>query len=466
MTASAVATNTVLDAALEKLRAGRTPLPVAADGSKRPAIPAWKHLQGTPPTEAVVRAWYAETPDAGLAKLTTAYEVTVDIDDPALADELVADIALQAEAPLERTPRGGLHIDLASSVPTSSGPLVTGDGVHVGDLKAAGGYIITAPTPGYSRINAVGTSLPVRDARAWVVETLAAFGVSIRDAGRRDGAESASGRSDGRGAIAEGTRNTRLASYAGTMQQRAMSPAAIEAALLAENAQRCDPPLPVHAVRAIAASIGRYPPGEPPVEAEASSPSDRSRAKTGGAFILDAPASVPALWGDGDDVLHAAGEALLIVGPDGVGKTTLAQRYVLARCGFASELLGYRVEAARDRVLYLALDRPPQIARSFRRMVSDAQREQLDERLVVWGGPLPVDVLADPLSLRRFVDGIGGISDVVIDSLKDVVVGLSEDKAGAAWNMARQDLLAAEIDMVEIHHQRKEQRGNAGGGKP
>ena len=123
-----------------------------------------------------------------------------------------------------------------------------------------------------------------------------------------------------------------------------------------------------------------------------------TRSIPGGQFILDSPAEVPALWGKGDEVLQSAGESLLIVGPDGVGKTTLASRYALARCGLSSELLGYPVAPAQGRVGYFALDRPQQIARSFGRMVPKTNRSLLDERLTVWSGPLPVDVLRTPLT--------------------------------------------------------------------
>ncbi len=62
--------------------------------------------------------------------------------------------------------------------------------------------------------------------------------------------------------ISAGCRNVTLTQFAGTMRKRGMVPAAIEAALLAQNAESCDPPLPPAEVRQIAASIGRYPAGE------------------------------------------------------------------------------------------------------------------------------------------------------------------------------------------------------------
>ena len=45
------------------------------------------------------------------------------------------------------------------------------------------------------------------------------------------------------------------------MRRRGMTAAEIEAALLVVNAGRCQPPLPDDAVRSIATSVGRYPPG-------------------------------------------------------------------------------------------------------------------------------------------------------------------------------------------------------------
>ncbi len=58
------------------------------------------------------------------------------------------------------------------------------------------------------------------------------------------------------------------------------------------------------------------------------------------------------------------GEALLIVGPSGVGKTTLTGQLVRARMGLGDGLvLGMPVSPGR-RVLYLAMDRPAQIARA------------------------------------------------------------------------------------------------------
>ena len=104
---------------------------------------------------------------------------------------------------------------------------------------------------------------------------------------------------------------------------------------------------------------------------------------------LGEPVDVPTIWGTKETVVWAAGEGFFLVGPDGVGKTTVAQQLVLARLGLRDELFGLAVASDNGRVLYIAGDRPRQAQRSFRRMVSEKDANVLRERLVVWKGPPP-----------------------------------------------------------------------------
>jgi len=182
----------------------------------------------------------------------------------------------------------------------------------------------------------------------------------------------------------------------------------------------------------------------------------------GGAFVLDGPKGIPAVWGDGEQVAWSEGEPLLLVGPQGVGKTTLAGQLVKARLGLAPAVLSMPVQAGEQRILYLACDRPAQVKRSLRRMVSEDDRTVLDERLVFWRGPPPADLAKHPrtlLDLCRSADA----DTVVIDSLKDVALELSKDDAGAGLNSAFQHAIAAGIEVLGLHHQRK---NSAGAGKP
>jgi hypothetical protein len=176
---------------------------------------------------------------------------------------------------------------------------------------------------------------------------------------------------------------------------------------------------------------------------------------TGGSFILDEPAEVPALWGEGDRILWAEGEPFMICGPPGLGKTTLAQQIALRRIGLLSgDLLGLPVKATDGRLLYLAADRPRQAARSFRRMVTEEQRELLDDRLVVWRGPPPGDFAKHPDLLLELCEKADA-QTVILDSLKDVAVGIAADEVGAGVNLAIQTATAEGVDGLSLHHQRK-----------
>lgn len=50
-----------------------------------------------------------------------------------------------------------------------------------------------------------------------------------------------------------------------------------------------------------------------------------------GSFILDESALPAAWWGAGESVLAACGESLIIAGPQGTGKSTIAQQLALGR---------------------------------------------------------------------------------------------------------------------------------------
>jgi replicative DNA helicase len=181
-------------------------------------------------------------------------------------------------------------------------------------------------------------------------------------------------------------------------------------------------------------------------------------------FVFSVPETVPAIWGEGQTVVQAKGEGLFIVGPDGVGKTSLMQQLMLGRIGLRDSLLGLPIEEAAGRVLYLSCDRPRQAASSLRRMVSAKDEAVLRDRLAVWRGPLPINPLDSPRALLDWIRAeYGDVSDVYIDSLKDIALDLGKDETGSRVNLALQELIANEMETVTNHHQRKQQQG---GGKP
>jgi replicative DNA helicase len=183
----------------------------------------------------------------------------------------------------------------------------------------------------------------------------------------------------------------------------------------------------------------------------------------GASFVLDAPAHVPAVWGDHNQVLWSAGEPLIVCGPPGVGKSTLMQQVMRARMGgpFApSDVLGHTVTPDPDKkVLYIAADRPSQIGRSMRRMFTPAEREHLDAHLIVWRGALDFNLVEEPQRLAQ-VAAVHNVGTVIIDSLKDVASPLSEDRVGSAVKLAMTSLTEAGIEVCALHHQRKGQAEN------
>jgi replicative DNA helicase len=180
----------------------------------------------------------------------------------------------------------------------------------------------------------------------------------------------------------------------------------------------------------------------------------------GGAFALDEPAHIQAVWGSGNAILWAEGEPTLIYGPDGVGKTTVGQQLTLRRVGIGGgSLFDQPVTVTRSKVLYLAMDRPKQAARSFARMVTEDHRGTLEKRLAVWRGSLPIDITRDPASLARMA-AEHDADTVVIDSLKDVAPRLSDEDTGSSIHHAFQACVERGIEVLALHHPRKAQADN------
>jgi hypothetical protein len=180
----------------------------------------------------------------------------------------------------------------------------------------------------------------------------------------------------------------------------------------------------------------------------------RARLVTGGSFLLDVPEIPPAIWGSGRDVLWARGESLVIAGPQGTGKTTIAGQLLRATLGMSKDVFGYPVRPCDQRVLYLAMDRPQQARRCLGRMFTDDERRYLDDCLAFWEGPPFADVAENPqtlLSIAKQAD-----ADVVfVDSIKDAAVGISKDEVGAGYNRARQLVTQDGRQIVELHHTKK-----------
>ena len=220
-----------------------------------------------------IRRWWGLWPAAGVAIVTGAESglVVLDVDPRHGGDTALQGIESSqgATATLQaRTGGGGRHLLFAhpgGRVPNSAGRL--GSGL---DVRGDGGYVVAAPSRHVSggAYEWIDPGVPVAPAPAWLLE---------RSQGPDTGPAPAIGDT-----IAKGGRNQLLASLAGSMRRRNASEAGILAALLAENASRCVPPLPEREVAQIAHSVARYQPAqereEPPPPGDSLAPPDLTAA--------------------------------------------------------------------------------------------------------------------------------------------------------------------------------------------
>ena len=179
-------------------------------------------------------------------------------------------------------------------------------------------------------------------------------------------------------------------------------------------------------------------------------------------FVLgDGSPQMPAVWGDGDRIAWASGEPLMIYGPEGVGKSTIAQQLALSLAGIRPPtFLGMTVRPCAGRVLYLALDRPKQIRRSLARMADWEISPSGSERLYIRHGALGIDLVEDPAGLWLLAEAEGATT-VIVDSLKDILPDLSKDESGNAFQWAAGHVIDAGIELLVLHHPTKSVTGKS-----
>lgn len=179
-------------------------------------------------------------------------------------------------------------------------------------------------------------------------------------------------------------------------------------------------------------------------------PRDLSGYLRPGSFLLELPERPQPVWGKGDTILWAQGEALMIAGGPGLGKTTVAGQLVRGRMGLQAAVLDLPVMEG-ERVLWLMMDRPQQIARSVRRQFSPEELEAFGDRLALGWGPPPADLARSPELLAELC-ATAKADTVVVDSLKDAVVKLTDDEQAAGYHRARSIAVTAGVQVLELHH--------------
>ncbi len=271
MSANAEHPNPLLDAALKYVSLGWSVIPLYSvhgglcscrnsncqDQGKHPRV-TWTPHQSRRATEGDVREWWRRWPDANIGVVTGAISGLIVLDvDGERGRETLASMGL--EVPLTvcaMTGGGGWHHYLTHpgrdhrNTQSDVGPKI--------DTRGDGGYVVAPPSrhlsgTNYGWIEGCG---PDEMQPALAPEWLLDIKGTDRDEGHRTGDSPVE-------KVPEGRRNAHLASFAGVMRRRGATYSVINAALQAENQERCHPPLAAEEASAVAASISQYPPGGP-----------------------------------------------------------------------------------------------------------------------------------------------------------------------------------------------------------
>ena len=214
--------------------------------------------------ETVVRDWWDRWPDGNIGVLTGPISGLVVLDLDVRPDNGINGIetaraifSFEPQSHFQRTGGGGLQClfkrpDLPH-IRSRSGSGAIAPGV---ESKADGAYVVVPPSVhstgrGYEWLSDPQIDGDLPELPPWVLKD------------RGDG-DTKRGACKGQEILRAGERNSGLTSLAGSMRRKGFGIKAIEAALRAENLERCDPPLPDDEVTSIAQSMGRYEPSESP----------------------------------------------------------------------------------------------------------------------------------------------------------------------------------------------------------
>lgn len=203
--------------------------------------------------ENTIRGWWEKHPNANIGVATGAISgiVVVDVDPRHDGQKSLRRIQRKFGAlpagPCVKTGGGGTHLYFAHPGATVKNKVSLYPGI---DIRGDQGYVVAPGSrhaSGERYLWSKGkkpSDIDVPSVPAWLLRTRPEEQVGSKQ--KEDD-------------IKDGNRNVTLTSLAGAMRARQMSPKSIEAALLAENRERCNPPLQEAEVRNIAKSISQYP---------------------------------------------------------------------------------------------------------------------------------------------------------------------------------------------------------------
>lgn len=420
----------LLHAAQRLLEMGLSVIPVGDD--KKPTI-KWEAFQQARPSIDNLTVWFRYGSPKGVGVVTGKISNLVVVDTDNEAAEAWAQKHLPPTPMMCRTAKGfhryyrhpGGEVRNGVRVDTADGPLaidIRGDGGYVvgpGSTHPSG-IIYSAPNPWPKSLDEVPRYSP-----AWFQSAPKPAVPSPPSAG----------------AFPEGQRNSSLTRLAGSMRRRGASHDATLAALRAENAAKCVPPLEDSEVVEIAESMQRYTPDEAAVPSVIRLVSERE--------LLTRPEPTALVEGR-----IFENTLITLYGPPGAGKTFVALdiAYSLAT---GLDWLGAPV-CAPGSVVYVAAEGVGGLNKRVRAWRD--HRRHVDEADVLIGeSAINLMELGDT---QRLIDAIGEKRPqlVVFDTLARCLIGGDENAAKDMGTAVRHcDLLRSQLGaaVLLVHHSQK-----------
>lgn len=407
----------------------------------------------------IIHRWWERCPDANVGIATGRlpdgrYLFVLDVDPRHGGDETLG--ALESKhgalslSPRALTGGGGQHIYLLAKEELDSSSGRVGDGL---DVRCRGGYVLAPPSTHESgRKYEEDLGAPFETPLALVPDWLhMRADQPARRTQKPPGAGTAS--------MIEGNRNNAMASLAGTMRRRGFGTAAIFAALLQENRDKCRPPLDELEVRRIAEGMGRYAPSDPATGADPWNIMDT-------AHIFAPLPPYPWLL----KALHLApGRVTLLNGYADVGKTVIAMSIALT-VSSGLPLWGIWKPERQGPVLHLNAEIGSYIARERYQRLARAMGVDVDyliERGWLRIANYPTLRLDDPAFEAGLAEVCREHALVVIDSLRAFSGSLDENskEIGIALLMLARVSEHTGATIIVLHHNRKPSKDDVGGVK-
>lgn len=257
------------DYALAYARKGLAVFPITPRQKFPPLIEEWQNLATT--DESQICKWWKQWPKANIGVATgeksgSIFVVDVDNKNGHEGSEFIREWEegygdFPEETWRALTPNGGYHLYFRDSqntdVRNTTDAGTEGSGV---DIRGTGGYVIVPPSVignrAYEWELGPMDNYTVADANDSVYALLAARGLECRAQQQRESGFQVPQ------VIPEGSRNATMFKLASSLQARGMSNEAVMIAVMAENQNRCSPPLSEREIQTLVNSALRYEKGD------------------------------------------------------------------------------------------------------------------------------------------------------------------------------------------------------------